>query len=348
MTSNLTIRRLNGASDLLSVEWDAFVAAHSEAGPMHWAGWHGILTDAFSVEPIFLAAVDSFNRVFGVAPLYFSTSMFEGPHLATLQDGILAADAEIAGLLLAAVLAESENKRADMVIVRGGLPADATPKGTLPVVHSIIDTARGAADLIASLKQKVRWEIRQCNGLEFVESREPGEVSRFHCIFADHQQRLGTPAQGQKFFPAIFRNLGAHAKLFYVTKSGVMEGGMVVVRSGRGWASLYAAMNEDARDHSGGYFLYWKVLEWMCMNGVPEFDLGRSTPDSGVHRFKGKWGGIDVTKIYGYFGPKGSNSAASMARIRGEQTLKQKIWKTLPAPFCRLLGPLVRRQLPMG
>lgn len=349
MTEQLAVHCIAGPRDAYGTAWDAFVAAHPDAGPMHWIGWHGVLVDAFAVEPVFLAAIDAASRIHGIAPLYFSDSSLEGRHLASLQDGILADAEETAELMLSAALSERDRRRAGLLIMRGGLPIASVAETTLPVVHTVVDTARSAERLLAAIGKKVRWQIRQCRDLSFAEVAPSCDaLARFHRIFADHQRRLGTPAPGSRFFPAIFRNLGNRARLFTVSRSGTMVGGMVVVANGQGWASLYAAIEEKDRDADGGYFLYWKVLEWMCGQGVSRFDLGRSTPDSGVHRFKKKWADSDVVKIYGYFGSDAATRVAAMNVMRKGQTLKQQVWKHLPPVICNLVGPVIRRKLPMG
>ena len=349
MTERFAVHCVAGQADAHGVAWDVFVAAHPDAGPMHWIGWHGVLVDAFSVDPVFLAAIDTAGNVHGIVPLYFSNSLLEGRHLASLQDGILAEDQKTAELLLAAALAERDRRRAGMLIMRGGLPAGSVADATFPVVHTVVDTTRPAEKLMATLGKKVRWEIRQSRDLTFAEAAcSPEELARFHRIFADHQQRLGTPAPGAAFFPAIFRHLGCRARLFTINQAGTMTGGMVVVATSQGWTSLYAAIEEQAREADGGYFLYWRVLEWMCGHGAFRFDLGRSTPDSGVHRFKKKWAGSDTIKIYGYFGERAAARIAAMNVIRSGQTLKQKVWKHLPPPVCGLIGPFIRSKLPMG
>lgn len=347
--STLVVHRFSGSDPAFADAWDAFVNVQDCAGPMHWSAWHAILSEAFAVEPYFLAVLNELGQVFGVAPFYFSTSIFEGSHLATLQDGILAMNSSVAQLLLRAALTEAKQRDIDLVVVRGGVPIGVGPHETFSVVHTVIDTSRSHEFLLASLKKKVRWEIRQCRDLIFEETLDSfKKLEQFHSIFSDHQRRLGTPAFGQGYFAAVFHHLGNKARLFTLEREGAMVGGMVVVRTSGGWSSLYAAMDEGARKGDGGYFLYWKVIEWMCLQGVSEFDLGRSTPEGGVHRFKTKWGGRDIEKVYCLFGSRAAKQIAETSRMRNGQTLKQRAWRRLPKFVCRIIGPKLRRQLPVG
>lgn len=119
--STLVVHRFSGSDPAFADAWDAFVNVQDCAGPMHWSAWHAILSEAFAVEPYFLAVLNELGQVFGVAPFYFSTSIFEGSHLATLQDGILAMNSSVAQLLLRAALTEAKQRDIDLVVVRGGV-----------------------------------------------------------------------------------------------------------------------------------------------------------------------------------------------------------------------------------
>lgn len=345
-SAELIIRRLESTPD---AAWDNYVASHPAGGPMHWSAWRNILTDAFAVQPIFLSASDEGGHIRGIAPLYFSASMLEGRHLATLQDGILADDADVAERLLGMAMEEASARRADILILRGGVKPHTPSDGSLTVVHTVIDTSKPSEELFAGLKQRVRGNVRQCKGADFIEScASSGDISRFYQVFADNQHQLGTPAPDVEFFHAIFRHLQNRAKLFTVMRGNTMVGGMIVIRSAIGWCSLYVATDKEELNGKAGYFLYWNVIEWMSHHGAAVFDLGRSTPGSGVHAFKRKWGGRDVEALFSYFGSKSQEKIAATMRARAGFTLKQRLWRAMPASLCGIIGPIIRRQLPLG
>lgn len=344
MSNQIDIRLLDAAD---KNAWDTFVATNG-GGPMQWSAWLDVLSDAFAVEPHFLLARNNAGQVTGILPLYFGTSILTGRQLASMPDGILAANEQTAEALLAHALEEGSRKRAGSVVIRGGLPAGLHSPADLEVVHTVVDTLRPTENLWLGLKKKVRWAIRQHCALDFVERHGDADLICFHRLYSDHQRRLGTPAVGSSALSAMWRRLGDRMKLFVAMQNERMVAGMVVVRYGGGWSSIYAAQAAEARNSNVGYFLYWKVLEWMCENGVASFDLGRSVPGEGVHRFKRKWGGVDVTKLYGYYGPRGAKMASAASRARGGDSIAQQMWRRLPDSLARMAGPLVRRQFPFS
>jgi hypothetical protein len=90
------------------------------------------------------------------------------------------------------------------------------------------------------------------------------------------------------------------------------------------------------------------VIEWMSANRVATFDLGRSTPESGVHRFKQKWGGTDDSRRYFFYGRDAPMRAEKMGALRHGATTRQKLWAAMPACIARAVGPYLRRRDPIG
>src|SRR5690606_19118862 len=83
--------------------WDAYVAAHADGGPYHYAGWPRLIARAFNHEAELLAAtVDA--HVVGVLPLVVMRSRLFGRFVVSLpflnEGGLLADDAEVEGRLV--------------------------------------------------------------------------------------------------------------------------------------------------------------------------------------------------------------------------------------------------------
>jgi FemAB-related protein (PEP-CTERM system-associated) len=329
--------------------WQDYVESRPESGPMHNAGWFKVLGEAFSVQPYYLLAVTKEGAVTGIMPLYLSRSIFAGKHLATLQDGILANDANVAEKLFGEAVRILEKVKGGYLLMRGGMAAGGKPDGSIRVVHTMVDTSLPSDALLKTINKKTRWSIRQAAkcGYKFREGVE-ADIKDFYNVYARNLRRLGTPVISFRAMAAIIRYLGPLCKLFTVYTSEAVVGGMICIANGSGWSSFYAAVDEAAQDEFANYLLYWNVLEWMCERGCKAFDLGRSTPDSGVHHFKHKWSNRDVTFDYTYYGPRAKQQCSSSSAIRSRSSLKQKLWSRLPLPVCNLVGPVLRRRLPIG
>jgi len=329
--------------------WDSYVRANAQGGPMHWAGWLGVLQDVFAVEPLFLAAFDQSDALRGVLATYISSSLVGGRHGASLQGGILADDSQAATALFENAMNACNRSNCKFLVLRGGQRPSTAEVGSIQVVHTLIDTSKPLDMLFGALKKKTRWLVRGCAGLDFnALEGTPSELEQFQRLYAQSQHRVGTPVPSRKFFPAIFKHFGKRVRLFSVSLQGQMIAGMVCVSDATGWTSLYAARDPAPMAANNGYLLYWGVIEWMHKNNVLQFDLGRSAPGSGVHKFKSKWGGTDVYHDHLYYGNQASASIDNFKKIHSGYTLKQRVWQALPPSLCNTLGPMLRRNLPMG
>jgi hypothetical protein len=294
-------------------------------------------------------AVDDSGATRGVMPAYYSASRLTPRHVATLEGGTIADDAEAAEALYRAAAGEMVSRGGAYLLIRGGLAPSQPPAGTVEVVHTVIETGRPLDEIWRRVQKKTRWAFRQCQDLAFtVGDRDRAALTDFHAVFANHQRRLGTPAPGVAFFEALLKHLGADLKLFMVHRGSRLVGGMLCAAEASGWSSLYVGLEEEARDTHAGYFLYGKVIEWMSLNGVPRFDLGRSTPHLGVHQFKRKWGGEDVMSRHVYFGPRAADVAQASTELRHGNRLRQRVWRWLPDAVSRPFGAVLRRRLPLG
>lgn len=317
---------------------------------MHHAAWFKILSNYSAVRLLFLAALDNEDQICGIMPCYRSKSIFSGHHIATLRGGILADSAHAAASLHGAALScLNDHPTAGYLLERGGIDPSVPAAGRIEVVHTVVNTDGEASTIFRRLKKKVRWEIRQA--LDFADELKElgGEgVTDFYRLYRTHQHHLGTPVIDLDFFNGMFAHLGSDARMFAINKNGNMVAAMICVSTASGWSSEYVAFDQSLRRADIGYSLYWKVIQWMSCHDVATFDLGRSTPDSGVHRFKQKWSGSDIYIRYNYFGPRLRTAFYTAKDMREGRTLRQKLWRLLPPWVTNTVGPWMRRQDPFG
>ena len=106
----------------------------------------------------------------------------------------------------------------------------------------------------------------------------------------------------------------------------------------------YGGGGRLARDLKGNDFMYWKVLERACENGLNIFDYGRSQKNTGSYRFKKHWGFEPVPLSYEYYLVK----ASSVPRLDASNPRYQgliNLWTKLPLPAARIIGPPIARLL---
>lgn len=331
------------------VAWQHFVDAAPDAGALHHAGWHQVLSDAFWVRPYFLMAMDSRDAVQGILPLYYSRSPITGAHLSSLEGGVLAAGRDATAALLAEAKALRDRLGVGYLQIRGGA-VDRPAELTVPKIHTTIDTTRPVEALWSAVKKKTRWGIRQAQKQELQVSRDAdlAGLDGFYRTYAAHMRDLGSPVIGLDAFQAIRLYLGSQRlRLYLVHHRRRLIGGMLCILNGGRWTDYYAAVRTTADIEFANYLLYWHVIRDAAQSGASCLDFGRSTPDSNVHLFKRKWGGRDVEFPYHFYAnPAVKMRDPGLQRIHKQQGVARRLWTHLPLPLCNSLGPLLRKQLP--
>jgi hypothetical protein len=90
--------------------------------------------------------------------------------------------------------------------------------------------------------------------------------------------------------------------------------------------------------------LYGAFLQRAAAEGLAHFNFGRCTPDSGTHRFKRQWGGVDE--------PLGwerhpAPAAGNPDGVGGAARAASRLWRHLPIPLVRALGPPLLKGIPV-
>jgi serine/alanine adding enzyme len=334
-------------SDL--AKWQDFVDRAPDAGCMHHAAWYDVLRDAFWVEPHFLIATDRHAEVRGILALYRSDSLLTGRHISSLEEGILASHPEAGSALLAAALELRDRVGARYLQIRGPAIADSTST-IIRTVHTVIPTNQPQEVLWAAVKKKTRWAIKQNSKQPISVEHDPClyEFENFYHVYAEHMRALGTPVVGFEMFDSIRTRLGIdRLRLYIVRYRERIVGGMLCILNSTRWTDQYAIVRLSKETEFANYLLYWHVIRDAASCKIPLLDLGRCTPNSNVHLFKRKWGGIDVDMPY-YFYPTKSPRIKKLGfeGLKNRKGVRQRIWAHLPLAFCNRIGPLLRKQLP--
>ena len=339
--------RIAEERDLL--DWQRFVDRNAEAGCMHHAAWHAVLRESYSVTPYFLVAEETPRRIVGILPLYYSRSPLTGPHLSSLEDGVLALDPKAVSALLTKARSLRESLGVSYLQVRGGT-VDRPGEKQFPTVRTFIDTRQPVDALWSSIRKKTRWGVRQAEKAEIRIQHDSAlkRLDDFYWIYAEHMHELGTPVMGINVFQAMRSHLGERRlRLYLVTERQRLIGGMLCILNIDRWSDYFAVVRPTNVTDFANYLLYWYAIRDASLCGVPLLDLGRSTPGSNVQLFKHKWGGEEVEVTYHYYW-----SGEAPSRDVGFETLKrgkgmaQRLWSHLPLAVCNYLGPLIRKQLP--
>ncbi len=350
------IRSIN---DSEAAEWDAYVAGHPASSAYHVFAFKRAVQETYGHDGIYLAAFDKeTRRIIGVLPIFKIKSILFGKTLVSIPfcdyGGILYDDEKIGALLLTQAKSLMKETRCDCLELRQTYPLpflSAIPPGQ---VDSIASKVRmkvrlpgSGAELFASFPDKLRSQIRKPQK-EGCTVRNGGTelLDDFYKVFVYNMRDLGSPVHSKKMMLNVLRFFGESSRLFVVYLKKTPIACSLVIGFNKVLVNPWASFNKNFRSIAPNMLLYWSTLEYAAENGYEYFDFGRSTVDEGTFRFKKQWGALPEALTWYYVYPEAQHPA-SVAADGNKKQLFIKVWQKLPLGVTRIVGPILRKQIPL-
>jgi hypothetical protein len=338
---------LENASDSDKEKWNEYVFGSAvRVTPYHLYSWRDTLKRAYGVEGDYIfAKEEESGRIAGIMPVCFMRGAVRaGISLPfCTHAGIAADNAEVEALL--------KDKASDLCLSRGisYVELRQASYGEDPesafFVTQIADLESTKEAQWERLPPACRRAVRSARkkGVRFKRGKEE-LLGDFYDIYSANMKRLGTPAHPRKLFLNCLENLKVASVLLACYENKPLAG-MIVMKCRRTahdpWVSSYYKYNNFFPND----FLYWYALCWGIENGCSEFDFGRSTRYSGVHRFKGKWASREVPLKY----VRLSGGGEKHLRARGNPAIRKSfafLWSALPGGITDRFNSAVRKYVP--
>jgi FemAB-related protein (PEP-CTERM system-associated) len=341
--SGFLIERCSRLSD-----WDAFVASDSDATFCHSSAWRHVLADVLGHECEFLVARSADGEIRGALPL---TWVRAGPlgHFGVSQPflnygGPIGSPTARSELAHAAARAAAERGVA-LLELRSRLDTECDLSLTHRKVAVVLPLPSDSETLWNDgLRSKVRSQVRRPRKAGMTARLGTDQLEAFYRVFAENMRDLGTPVLPIGFFRRIVEVFGDRVELCVVRADDVpVAAGLGFVEGGEFEITWASSLREYSRE-APNMLLYWALMERMIERGVKAFNFGRTTPDSGTHRFKKQWGGEDVPLPWRQWSPDGVDATPNADRPLLSRA--SAIWSRLPLPVANRLGPVLARRLP--
>ena len=328
--------------------WDAYLARKDGATLLHDPRWGLVMREAYGNRPTYLTARRG-GEVAGVLQLVLQKSLLFGTHLSSLPyfdaAGILADDDAAVDALVAEAAAVRDETRAAWVELRHEhpLPGDLPCRDDKLTLRLALPADADA--LWESFKPKVRNQVRKAER-EGLSIHGDGEATldEFHAVYCRTMRDLGSPPHSRRFFEIIRAHFGDAVRLFAVREGEATLAASFTLTDAAAMRVPWAAADWRFRERNANMLLYWGMLKDGCERGAPRFDFGRSTRDSGTHRFKKQWGAEEVPLYWQYLMAEGRD----LPDLRPESAKYRfltGVWRRLPVFAARLIGPHIIRKL---
>ncbi len=344
-----SMTKIEVAGPAAEARWSAYVDKHPQTTYAHLWQWKSIFENTCHHRTFYLMAMRDF-RVCGVLPLVNQKSMLFGSFLTSMpflnSGGILADDAEAEVALLQKAEELTRELGARYVQLRHrehySLPLPALTHKVSPVKEVNADT-----DLMyQALDKKVRTDIRKARSYGLTAAPEGSQaLDEFYQIYAGNMRRLGTPSYGMNLYREILRAFHDIAEIVVVRHEGTAVAASVLLCYRDSVEALWSSSRADYLHMKPNMVLYWENLCLTARLGYKYFDFGRSTRDSGTHKFKQQWGTKDVKLHWGQW-PSPQGNVAELSPANPKYHAAIQVWKHLPLLFTRTVGPYLAQKLP--
>ena len=329
-------------------DWNDYLARHEEATLLHDPRWGLVMREAYGNRPFYLTARRG-EAVVGILQLVLQKSLLFGTHLSSLPyfdaSGILADDPAAAEALLAQAASLKTETGAEWVELRHteALPGDLARRDDKVTLR--LPLPDDPDTLWKALKAKVRSQVRKPEKEGLTLHREgDATLEEFHGVYVRNMRDLGSPPHSKRFFEVLRAHFGEVVRLFSVRQGETPLAASFTLTDGKAMRVPWAASDWRFRKLSANMLLYWGMLKDACARGAPSFDFGRSTRESGTHRFKKQWGADEVHLYWHYILAEGQDPP-EIDPDNPKYRFLVGAWRRLPVFAARLIGPHIIKKL---
>src|SRR3990172_5430984 len=329
---------------------DGFVKTSRFTNLYHDYRWGTVIERSFGHKYLVLFSEGDDGIVNGVLPLVQMKSWSFGNFIVSMPffnyGGVCAEDGQTQDRLVAEAIRIAKDIKADHIEFRQDNPLDNGFPAKTTKVSMRLDLPISSEELWKSYPSKLRSQIRvpQKAGM-IARIGQVEELESFHEVFSENMRDLGTPVYPKLFFVNILDQFPKSTWIcsVYMGDTPVASGFLVGFKNRIEipWASSIRKHNRM----SPNMLLYWSCLRFACEKGFAIFDFGRSTPEESTYKFKEQWGAVPTPMRWSYWIGDGGKLPDITPRNR-KYHLSIGIWKKLPLPITKILGPRVIKNIP--
>ena len=337
------------AGPAMEALWDGYVLQHDCATHCHRWAWKTVIEKAFRIPTYYLIASES-GSVCGVLPLAWQKSLLFGSFITALPflnaGGPLADSVEIEQALVqrAIEIAQETGAARLQLRYRGQYRLD------LPVsshkVAAVREVSRDTEAMWKALNSNNRRKVNKATKTGMTATAEGGAaLDIFYEIFAENMRNLGTPVYAKIFFGEVLRAFPQHTEIIVVRLDGKPIAAAFVISFRDGMEATWMCSHWRYLSLQPNMLLYWTILRIASERGFNWLDFGRSTRDSGTHKFKQLWDTSDVPLPWASW-TKDGEAPTELSPANPKFQLATRLWMKLPLPIANRIGPLIVRNLP--
>ena len=329
--------------------WDAYVYRHPQASPFHLIAWKRAVERAFGFAARYLLAEEQ-GSVRGVLPLFQVHNPVMGKVLLStpfaVYGGVCASDDQAANALRQAACDMAREEKVQYLELRQQ-SAGGDPEFQVKQLYVAFGQELPASPerLLQGFPRDTRYMIRKAekNGLRAVVDNS--QLDSFYEIYAHSVRKLGTPVFARRFFRILLEEFHNQCELSVIWHQQQAVAAVLSFRFRDQILPYYGGSLLEARRLAANNFMYWDLMKRSLEGGARYFDFGRSKLGTGSYAFKTQWGMREHPLPYQFYLVRRKNMP-NFSPANARFHLAGSLWKRLPFPVTKLLGPALVRLFP--
>ncbi len=155
----------------------------------------------------------------------------------------------------------------------------------------LVDLSHPVDELRKSLKGRWRSSLKKAEkrGLEVVQIEGEAAMEQFMPLYEKMLKRKSfADSSAIDELPEICKNLPSKLTPtgFFCMYNEQCVGSVIISFIGETALYLFGATDDKGLEVGAGFFLHWKVINWLCEQDVQWYDLGGDCGNSGLRQFK--------------------------------------------------------------
>ena len=342
--------------------WDQFVLRNANSSFFHLTGWKDVVEKSFGHMSHYMIAIQE-EQITGILPIFEIKSRLFGHALVSVPFGVyggicsmnsnaedsLMRSAAVLGRLIGVDYIEMRNEAKQFEHFEPAKQAN-NSEGSDWLTKDLYVTFQreiyaDSEENFKAIPRKQRRMIRQgikAGLISKIGRRE--HLKDFYNIYAKSLKNLGTPVFPFRYFENIM-NIFPETFILSVWKDNMMVAGIMTFKFKERLMPYYGGALEKYFQYAVNDFMYWELMRYGCENGFKVFDFGRSKKGTGSFDFKRHWG-FEPTELPYMYCLAARKDMPNISPANPKYNTMINIWKRLPLPVTKWLGPKIVRNIP--
>jgi len=335
-------------------EWSAYASTAPDATFCHTPGWARVVERTWRHRAHHLYAERN-GTIVGVLPLFHVRSRLFGSVLVSspnaVYGGPIADDLEARRQLVAEAKRLAVRLKVGHLELRSRVYEDeqaSDPELRTKDLYVTFEHPIGTDDdaMMRTFPRDLRRMVRvgSKNGLTSTVGRAEF-LDDFYDVYAASVRHLGTPVFPKRLFEGFLREFPDACDILVVRQNDAVLGAVMSFYFRETVLPYYGGAYADAYRTGVNNFMYWELMRSAANRGFTRFDFGRSKQGTGAYHFKRGWGMHERPLPYTYYLVR-AKEMPNLNPTNPKFDAVIKLWKRLPLPLTKSLGPLIVRNLP--